>query len=462
MSKIRVSQPHLRRTIIRYLSKRSGDDGFSNPSSINENVVLADALNLLSPAKHNEHTQQQRYTADFKPSLYNNLTKGPASEQFKVEDFTHSSSKAYNNGSRDSLKVNELTNKYVNTLLFGIKSSNIINRFNLDLSSMSPKELSNYIKSITEEDKLMELIDLLYSQNKLNIKNLTEIVLNPGFKDFSKCSIDLLNINKNYIKFDSPIHYTQFNIILLKKFYDLKAPLQIIKNLKSNFDKYYFPLIKEKKLAPFYERIVWKFQFQYNRKVQKSNLNELYYMNELNNLQSSFLIWESSSSSSLTSYDINRVIINYMLTEQASKLTALQLLFLKICIQNLNHFEDANTVNTKLLSNLKRISIRYHIYSLHSVNNAHNEENSRLVHYSILNKLEEFILNELIDPVAATSAGGAISEAQSLDNIKLLKEIKSYRESYISSLLNNSNSHDPQTNEQVDKVLAPQPRYSPF
>ncbi|KAK6205384.1 uncharacterized protein RJT21DRAFT_4742 [Scheffersomyces amazonensis] len=387
MSKIHPMKSSLT-ALVRYLSSNH-----KNNKNENVNVILADALNLLSP-------KGSPPPNNYKPSLFNNLTKGSAAEQFKPEDFIPPS--IVNTTSTD------LTSQYVSSLLLGIKVSSISNKLNINLSQMTLHELSNFIKSVNQEKKLFDLMEILYSQNKLSFKCLTDIILNPNFKHLDKSPIDIVQLVK---KWDNPIHQVQFNIILLKKYHDLKKQSHIEMNLKQYFHSSYYPLIQLKKLSPFYERIVWRFELEYGKDYDSSH-----YIEELGNLQSSFLIWESSTEN-------NKSILSKILETHRSELNQLQTLFLEVSnhdiFQNKISQELSTNSRSPTLSTLKKISIKHQISNL---NYAANDENVRLTHYSVVNKLEEIVLNELI------------GEPQNKEGIDILKKIKTFRESYVKQL----------------------------
>ncbi|KAK6455650.1 uncharacterized protein RJT20DRAFT_128945 [Scheffersomyces xylosifermentans] len=366
-----------------------------------ENVVLADALNLLSPTTETVHHETTNST--FKPSLFSNLTRGSATEQFKVDDLIKLPTKT---------TTTHITENYVHNLLLGISSSNLVNKSNISaLGEMSSKDLTTFIKSIKDEQRIFELIELFYSQNKLTLKVLTDLVLNKSVINLEKSPINLLELRNNANLDWDELSYTQFNIILLKKYHDLRKPLLIIKNLRENFSSKYYPLIEKNRLTSFYERIVWKFNFEYIKQF-----DELYYIKRLNSLKSSFLIWESSSENNLK-------IVQSIL--EIHTLNKLQRIFLTVCANDLIQRDISQELSvgnvSKTLSNLKKISIKYQIYNLSEYP---TNENSRSVYYSLINNVENLILNELIDR----------EESQNLELLQLLKEIKQFREQYVMKL----------------------------
>jgi hypothetical protein len=162
-------------------SLRSAQRFISTKKPISENVILADALNLLSPSLVR--------AKPFKPSLFNNLTKGSAQEQYKHDDIMNV-----------KLPTNSNAENYVNNLLVGLQSSTIINKSRYQLLTMSSKDLFTYIKTVTSEEKLFEIIQLFHYQNKLTVRLLTEIVLNRSLVNLTKGPINLINLNEGSIK----------------------------------------------------------------------------------------------------------------------------------------------------------------------------------------------------------------------------------------------------------------------
>lgn len=355
---------------------------FLSKKPLTENAILADALNLLSPSPVRPKP--------YKPSLFNNLTKGSAHEQYKHDDIMNV-----------KLPTRSNAENYVNDLLVGLQSSTIINKSRYQLLTMSAKDLSTYIKNITSEEKLFEMILLFHYQNKLSVRLLTEIVLNRNLVNLAKGPINLVNLNDGAIKINSgsisskydvswndPLNHIQFNIILLKKYHDLKKPLLIIKNLKEHFNSQYLPLIKAHKLSPFYERIVWKFNFEYIKQF-----DEKYYISTLNSHQSSFLIWESSSSNNV---EICKHILD------TSNLNTIQNIFLSLCCNP--------SIDSKLISALKKLSIKYKVYNLPE---QPTNESSRLVFYALVNSLESLIANDF---------------EQNTELVQTLEHLKSFRQ----------------------------------
>ncbi|ODV81758.1 uncharacterized protein CANTADRAFT_3831 [Suhomyces tanzawaensis NRRL Y-17324] len=329
-----------------------------------ENVILADALNLLSPS------EIPKAASSFKPSLLTNFAKGSANERFNSDDLIKVKLPA--SGVHESAEV------YLNNLLMGLQSSRIMSaKPNYQILEMSPKELATYIKSTSSEQRLFELMELFYYQNKLTPRIMTDIILNKHFVNVHQSPLKLTNLEALNLSW-RPINYTQIDILLMKKYHDLKKPLLILKNLKENFVTKYYPLVEANKLSPFYERIVWKFNFEYIK-----NLDEFYYIRKLNSLKSSFIIWESS-------LENNHRISQYIL-ENISDLSEIQKLFLRVCCNDVVQTKVNEQLqvhqNSKLLSDLKKLSIKYKVNGL---SDAPSSE-VRMNYYSLIKALEEIL-----------------------------------------------------------------------
>lgn len=346
-----------------------------------DNEALADALNLLS-----KPTTKPK----FKPSLFKSLTEGPIDEQL--------SNAQHNIHFKQEPHIHE---HFVNNLLWGIKSSLLDSQINHSqlLNDMGVEELSSYTKRMKSEDLLREIIQLFYNHDRLTPRILTDVLLNKSLKSLDKLPIDL-NSFEGITGIDNRA-ITHLKIIMLKKYYDLNRPLDIIRNLKTNFATLYLPLIENHRLTPFYERIVWRFVFEYLRQY-----NEEHYMKTLKSVQSSFLIWESSSYTSSQS-------IAYLISENHSEMSKLQVLFMKI----------ASCTRTSEVPKLRRISIRNKLY--------HFREDRKLL-YSVLNELENFLITShpeemksLLEELAMYRLelvqGAYTMPMNSLDNLELSK-----------------------------------------
>lgn len=230
--------------------------------------------------------------------------------------------------------------------LHGIKSSNVgSNHLGVNYSQlyeMNRIDLSAFIANVDSQEILFDIMETFLNHNKLTPRVLTDIILNRKLQDLDKSPVDLINL-KQLTNFQELDVY-KIQIVLLKKYHDLKQPLNIVKNLKHNFDTIYLPLIESRRLTPFYERIVWHFTFDYLNQYK-----EPHYIEALNNLRTSFLIWETTKKRKST--QISQQILNLH-----KDLNELQRSFL----------ETASSVEDPThISSLRKLSMKYRIYELH-------------------------------------------------------------------------------------------------
>mmetsp|Transcript_4276 Transcript_4276/g.4697 ORF Transcript_4276/g.4697 Transcript_4276/m.4697 type:complete len:455 (-) Transcript_4276:1749-3113(-) len=393
--------------------------GISNKhDSDNENVLLADALNLLSPRT------EVKNTINYKPSLFTNLIAKDSLSDEKIEPYLN-----YKLPNSD-------TKRHLDQLLAGLniasQTSDSLAKSNYHLLTSSYKDLRKYINSLDNERSLIELVKLFYSQNELSSRLLTDVLLNKHLVNLDKFPFDINKMNPNDFKNWQKINFIQIKVVLLKKYYDLKKPLLIIKNLKENFMQVYLPMIRLGELTPFYERIIWKFYFEYilPLKLYISH-NEAYFIKLLNSIKSTFIIWESSLMN-------NGEIAKFALKYHESALTPLQKSFLKLCsiklTQNIITSELSQYKEypkSKLLSLLKKLSIKHKIYSF-TTTSATLPIETKSNFYALIHTLEKLILDEL------ASVQSISSPEDQLELTKVLKEIKDFKESELMKLDNSS------------------------
>lgn len=388
----------------------------NNPND-KDNVLLADALNLLSPRA------EVNNSINYKPSLFTNLIAKDQYTDDKIDPY---------------LKYelpNSNTKKHLDQLLAGLKiasqTSDAQAKTKYRLLTSSYKDLRKYIGKLDKEDKLIELAKLFYYQNQLSLRVMTDILLNKHLVNIDKLPFDVNNISSKDFKDWEDINFTQFKVVLLKKCYDLKKPILIIKNLKETFSEEYLPLIRIGALSPFYERIIWKFYFEYILPINlEISHSESYFIKSLNNVKSTFLIWESSLVN-------NGEISNFALEQHQSVLTPLQKSFLKLCSIRLTQTiitseldECKENPKSKLLSLLKKLSIKHKIYSFtNSIEHAPILTKANF--YALIHSLERVVLDEL----ASVQSISSPEDQQELSLV--LKEIKDFKESKLMRLGDN-------------------------
>lgn len=379
----------------------------SNDKNDNENVLLADALNLLSPRTGIKNS------TNYKPSLFSNLL---ADESISVDEI----------GPKYELPHSE-TRKHLDQLLAGLniasQTSDLLAKTSYQLLTSSYRDLKRYIGGVDDESTLIELVELFYSQNQLSSRLMTDILLNKHLVNVDRLPFDINNMNPLDFRDWHDINFVQLRVVLLKKYHDLKRPLLIIKNLKENFTEGYLPLIRQGKLTTFYERIIWKFYFEYilPLKLEISH-DEAHFIKSLNSIKSSFLIWESSLAR-------NGNITKFALQHHGSTLAPLQKSFLKLCSLKLTQNIILSEIEqykehprSKLLSQLKKLSIKHKIYACVSTTEPISIE-TKSNFYALIHSLEKLILDEL------ASVQSISSPEDQLELTKVLKEIKDFKES---------------------------------
>lgn len=383
-----------------------------------DNVLLADALNLLSPRT------EIKNTINYKPSLFTNLIAKDSLTDEKIEPYLN-----YKLPNSD-------TKRHLDQLLAGLniasQTSDSIAKTNYQLLTSSYKDLRKYVNNIDNENSLIELVRLFCSQNQLSSRLMTDILLNKHLVNLNKLPFDINSMNPNDFKHWQEINFIQIKVVLLKKYYDLKKPLLIIKNLKENFMQVYLPMIRLGELTPFYERIIWKFYFEYILPLKLDiSHNEAYFIKLLNSIKSTFIIWESSLMN-------NGEITKFALKYHESALTSLQKSFLKLCsiklTQNIITSELSQYKEypkSKLLSLLKKLSVKHKIYSF-TTTSAPISVEIKSNFYALIHTLEKLILDEL------ASVQSISSPENQLELTKVLKEIKDFKESELMKLDNSS------------------------
>lgn len=134
---------------------------------------------------------------------------------------------------------------------------------------------------------------------------------------------------------------------MLKKYYDQKKPLQIVKNLKEHFEKDYLPSIQQGSISPFYERIIWKFHHEYFKLLANNS--------GMRSLKSEILLWEATND-------------NHALAVQLSKdnqLVPLQRILFEICSSVLQQKNLPRSEQVRIVGQLKHISIKNKLHALH-------------------------------------------------------------------------------------------------
>ncbi|CAK9436196.1 uncharacterized protein LODBEIA_P07540 [Lodderomyces beijingensis] len=330
----------------KFIGKGLSRDGSQEPQQ--ETDALAEALNLFTrkPAKSGKSSE---VGTEYKPSLFKAFAKGSVDEQMRSRPRTDASNA--HQDKNDAFVQNML--RSINMTLNTMSSLDAS-----ELLSLDAKQLQAHIKSITDEKLLVDTLDLFIEHERLNFQILGDVLMNPCLRNLSRLPVDAKNFSN--IRGIDEVQAVKLKILMLKKHHSLKHPIQIISNLKQNIEVY-FSAIKNDQLPRNYERLVWKFTFQYLKQY-----NESYYVEQFKNLRTSFIIWESTKMSH------SRQVAQKILSHHSQELNSVQILFLKVAAA----LEDKQLRYFSVKTPLDRVSI-----------------NSRWKCYLIFNSLEKILLH---------------------------------------------------------------------
>lgn len=305
---------------------------------------LADALGLLSPTK----TVRSRY----KPSLLRNLRDGPVSEQFR--DLR-----------REPLPVPQAGP------LAGARRSldSLVADLNAAILPKQPATLP-----LASEDHVVEAFCVAFFKDALPMLLAMKLLFNRNLVHLERLPFDVRHLDQTAFARHgwTGTSMCEFKILLLKKYHDLGQPLSIVRLLRSDFEPVMLPLIRAHQLLPFYERIAWKFYFEYVGAGQEAAT-----IVELDNLRSSFLIWEASAASH--SAAANAILAHH-------DLLPLQSLFVRLAASRPVAKRVAAELvlgRSPLLSELKKMSAKFKLYKTHA-----DDVFGRALAYSLIHRLE--------------------------------------------------------------------------
>lgn len=348
----------------------------------NDAVLLADALGLLSPQR------TAKAPPKYKPLIFTNLHKGSVAEHyheikkdlltdFKIPDVDHL--------------------RQIDGLLSGLRAVG-----ELSQKRVLQKNLYKHVNTLQSEDELVELVELSFYQNRLTLPLLTRFMLNRNLTQLSRLPFDVQNPDKTVLARNgwTDLNYVEFKVLLMKKYHDLGKPLLIVKLLKENFETEFYPLVRKSQLTPFYERILWKFYFDF------ISLNEAAYVKSLDNLRSSFMILESSSTKSS---EIAQAILAH------HDLSPLQALYLEL--YSIPAIEAAVTSQllagkSPLLSSLKKLSVKFKIYEVKTM--VSDSVANRALGYSLIHSLENLIKDHFANWQQDDQLNGVMSQLRHL------------------------------------------------
>lgn len=294
-----------------------------------DGVSLADALNLLSP--QNDHKP-----VEYLPSLLDNLRHGPVNEKFSKQ----APPEQFKMPASD-------TKKHLDHLLAGLNVFTTHTMSNYELLTSPQHVISKYIKGLEDEAVIIDIAKVFYFQDKLTFPVLFDLVLNKNLVHLDKLPVDVNRLSPESLPYWPEESFLRWNVIMLKKYYDQKKPLQIVKNLKEHFEKDYLPSIQRGSISPFYERIIWKFHHEYFKLLANNS--------GMRSLKSEILLWEATND-------------NHALAVQLSKdnqLVPLQRILFEICSSVLQQKDLPRSEQVRIVGQLKHISIKNKLHALH-------------------------------------------------------------------------------------------------
>ncbi|KAI3407136.2 hypothetical protein KGF56_000038 [Candida oxycetoniae] len=389
------------RFVARFIWSRQNTTLKRSDDNQQETEILAAALNLLT--KKPQKSSPLSYSIDYKPSLFKAVTRGSSTETLPNESPFISEADAAQHIS------------FINSL---IRDVNLPSSTMLDinapklLNEMNASQLSSYIKSVQNENVLIEIVHLFLIHKRLNLRVLGDVIMHPKLVNLRKLPFNLDEPEK--IQGIQGLSVVKLRILLLRKYQMLHQPNKILANLKQNIEEY-LSLIKKHQLSAHYERTVWRFAFNYMKQY-----DQLHYIKVMNNIRTSALIWQASSQ------ERSRQVASWLLMHHGDKLNQLEKIFWKLA-QSTDDFQ------------LKRLAIKYKVeeldQSLHKVEEL--DQSLHKVCYSFINELEKFLINTHHD--------------QSLNSV--LDELTNYRAKYIkyvySKRLDNTGNDDISMQEEL-------------
>lgn len=373
MLPFKVRSPYLR--LLAYGRFRGQKNFFSLKND--DGISLADALNLLSP-------QKESLATEYLPSLLDSWRHGLANEKFSKkaaiqEEFKMPSSD---------------TKRHLDHLLAGLNVFSNHTMSNYELLTSPPHIIRKYIKSLETEDEIIEVAKLFFYQDKLTFLVLFELVLSKNLTNIKRLPVEINNLSPEVLPYWHEESFVRWNVVMLKKYYDQKKPLQIVKNLKENFELVYLPSIQEGKLPPFYERIVWKFHHEYFKQSSK---------HEPTDLRSKILLWEATSDSD--------ALATALLKNK--QLDTLQRILFEISSNEALRVSMSSRDYAHFMGRLKRLSMRNKLHALHLSEGFSHRERELIVQLTCLSiekLLQDSLGNEELLARVRNLREGTISE----------------------------------------------------
>ncbi|ODV94066.1 hypothetical protein PACTADRAFT_76707 [Pachysolen tannophilus NRRL Y-2460] len=273
-----------------------------------------------------------------------------------------------------------IENQHFNSIINGLDLIHSNKLDNMNLFSLKFSELRKLIKSITNEQQLIELFDNFYYTGKLTSKLTIEILFNKNFTKISYIIDKIFNNNNNndknqgnyLIKNWKLNNFNDLDIAILQKNYSLKNYEIVQKLLYKNFNKKWLLAIKKNELSSFAERVLWKFLLLTKPTIEVINL-----AHEINLNKSYWLLWESFAflnNNNFNDKEKLNSIKNYLIdllnfiNLQKNNLTHSQSLILKFANN------DFLQMNSKFLNDLIYKSISFNLSSKSSTMMKNNDK----------------------------------------------------------------------------------------
>lgn len=386
----------------------------------NSNILLADALNLIAPKS------EVKNTYNYKPSIINHLRKGSAQEQY--DQYTRETTQ------KQKTKVDHQMNHLMEDLrvLYGVKP-----RSNYDVVDLSVLEIKKHIRLLTKESQIIDLIKVLYYQDKLLVGILNECMFNKHLRNLNELPVNVESLGYDFMIRNkwSRINYIQFNIVLMKKLRDCGETSGMLRNLEANFKLNYLPLIENNTLGPFYERIIWRMYFQYRDQLKQETHDELYFIKKLD-YKNALMIWQTSPTSK------HHQLSAFISLHFDDKFNILQRLFWRLCnhksVQTIIEQDIQNNgSHSALLIDLKKFTVKHRLHSI-LFNLENMDAKTRSQFYLSVNGMESIIelMNKDLQPHDILKELRQIRQDHVLKALKLEPTPADSSWSWVSSFMN--------------------------
>lgn len=361
--------------------------------------------------------QHKREVQVPRPSILSSVTYGLQLERLKHEQKNDDYA---NNLTKDS-KYEAHMNQLMGIIDIISSPTESLDQYSW-LVNLSDSEFKRQVGKINDENKLIGLVERLYHQGELTARKLRIILFNKNMKNLKALPFDIHDLYKAQLTWSSQ-DYLELNIIMLKKYQRLHKPLDIVKNLKGNFEHYYLPEIKCKNLLLFYERIVWGFYFDYVKDLSGS-FDEIHFINHLDDVYHSFNIWESCK----TSY---ASVAKAILKTHDAVLNDIQTVYFNLCLNPITqHLIESDVQNShsgrsELLQSLQSLSSSYKFHSFGELDEFSVE--TRAIYYRVVEELKKIVDQKMAPYILKDDSQGMVSQLNVVKaNLTLLENSESH------------------------------------